>query len=410
MLLKTPGDEDHTWLGRTEYEQVVKRDGGNSPAGQLRAVNLALKTSISEESPAKILNPCHSGSGTAGGDMKNCFSAWATGTRMARAHQDWNPSVGPSTSIDTCGPAPDTGQSLHFNSAIHKFSEMKTKGSVGSPQIEGRDNMHRITKKAEPVTANGNFENKNTILCIRQRDGKLLSLSSRTSLESPCPEVVCKLKSPIRVPITEALVNHLLRKPASNGRISDSALLWDTADCFLHIPEIKTNDVGSEYTEIRLLMLTWSHPACCLQPSPKTDCSSTHVLCLCGGPSALSVVVLWLLSQQPPSRFCLNCGFSAFSITHDPPRVSPRWEMLSPAQGQRWAATAVIASCTSQTSEPTCGIRIHRIPPNVDLESCGLLAKEALLKQTKFEVFKFISHYDKMVRNLLFNLSNWLTS
>ena len=88
MLLKTPGDEDYTLPGRTEYKQVVKRDGGNSPAGQLRAVNLALKTCISEESPAKILNPCHSGSGTAGGDMKNCFSAWATRTRMARAHQD----------------------------------------------------------------------------------------------------------------------------------------------------------------------------------------------------------------------------------------------------------------------------------------------------------------------------------
>ena len=49
---------------------------------------------------------------------------------------------------------------------------------------------------------------------------------------------------------------------------------------------------------------------------PKTDCSSAHVLSLCGGlssiqPSALFVVELWPCSQQPPSRF-VSTAASAF--------------------------------------------------------------------------------------------------
>ena len=37
---------------------------------------------------------------------------------------------------------------------------------------------------------------------------------------------------------------------------------------------------------------------------PKTDCSFTHNICLCGGfqPSALFVVELWPLSQEPPQE------------------------------------------------------------------------------------------------------------
>ena len=45
---------------------VDRRNGGNSPAGQIGAVSLVLQTSISEESPARSLNTSHSGSGTAG--------------------------------------------------------------------------------------------------------------------------------------------------------------------------------------------------------------------------------------------------------------------------------------------------------------------------------------------------------
>ena len=52
------------------------------------------------------------------------------------------------------------------------------------------------------------------------------------------PSWGASLKSAPRISRTEARVNHLCVKPAFSDRISDSALLWDTADCFLHIREI----------------------------------------------------------------------------------------------------------------------------------------------------------------------------
>ena len=77
---------------------------------------------------------------------------------------------------------------------------------------------------------------KNAILCMRVR---ITLTVSRSSLELPRAGV--QVKSALRIPSTEAQVNHLRVKPASSHWISDSALLWDTAGCFLHIQEIGAN-------------------------------------------------------------------------------------------------------------------------------------------------------------------------
>ena len=50
---------------------------------------------------------------------------------------------------------------------------------------------------------------------------------------------------------------------------------------------------------------------------PKTDCSFTHNICICGSlqPSALFVVELWPLSQQPPSGLVSTAASLPFDST-----------------------------------------------------------------------------------------------
>ena len=65
----------------------------------------------------------------------------------------------PSTSSGRCGPRRSQG-GCHLNSAKHKFSEIKSRALVGSPQIESSDKriQQASYKNAEAVTWNVNFE------------------------------------------------------------------------------------------------------------------------------------------------------------------------------------------------------------------------------------------------------------
>ena len=79
LLLREVAPKSAGWpvshvTGRTKFEKKVRRNVGNSPAHQLGAFRLALKSSIGEKPQTGRLNPRHSGSGTAGRKQGKAFS------------------------------------------------------------------------------------------------------------------------------------------------------------------------------------------------------------------------------------------------------------------------------------------------------------------------------------------------
>ena len=116
-------------------DKVVGRDGSNSPAGQFSAVNLAFKTSVSEEPPAGRLDSSHSGSSSATGQHGKVFLRLGEPERfrseLIRVKPQAHRLVG-------MGPRQTQGD-YHLNSAIQEFFEIETKAPVGSSQVESRE-------------------------------------------------------------------------------------------------------------------------------------------------------------------------------------------------------------------------------------------------------------------------------
>ena len=118
------------WTAKNS-NKVVRRNGGNSPASQMGAVSLAQKPSISEKSPARKLNPCHSGSGT------KCRKHGQHFLRLGQPKGGGPELIRTETQI-CVGPRRTLG-SRHFHSSTHEISEIETKASAGFSHIEGSD-------------------------------------------------------------------------------------------------------------------------------------------------------------------------------------------------------------------------------------------------------------------------------